>query len=163
MGAAQGRVLVLDVDGVLTDGSIWLDDNGREWKRFHVHDGMGLGLWRKAGGRSAILSGRASLAVRHRADELRVDAVVMGCEEKAEGLQRVLDRLGATAAAIAYLGDDLPDIPPMRACGYPMAVSDACAEVRAVARFVCARPGGSGAVREAVEHLLGEACPWGRA
>jgi len=150
-------LLVLDVDGVLTDGSILIDDDGRECKRFHVRDGTGLALWREMGGETAIITGRSSRVVLHRARELRVGRVVQGSRDKAADLDRICRELGHAPEASAAMGDDLPDLPMLEACGYPIAVADADPSIRRRARFVTEAAGGRGAVREAVEHLLDRA------
>lgn len=156
------RALVLDVDGVLTDGSIWLSDSGEELKRFSVRDGLALSLWAHSGRGVALVTGRAGLALNHRARELGIETVVSGCSDKAEGFTRALSALKCEARQTAVVGDDLPDLPMLRRCGYPVAVGDACAEVRAAARFVTALTGGHGAVREVVEHLLRASGEWSR-
>jgi 3-deoxy-D-manno-octulosonate 8-phosphate phosphatase (KDO 8-P phosphatase) len=158
--AERIRLLCLDVDGVLTDGSILLDDHGREIKRFHVRDGAGLRLWMKLGHEVAIITGRSGLAVRHRALELGIRHVMQGVAEKQRALGEILGDLGLVASQAAVIGDDLPDLTMMHLCGYPIAVADAVAEVRSAAAFVTVRPGGRGAVREAVEHLLKEQERW---
>ncbi|HMN97487.1 MAG TPA: HAD hydrolase family protein [Phycisphaerales bacterium] len=156
-------MLCLDVDGVLTDGSISIDDHGREIKRFHVRDGTGLRLWRALGHEVAVITGRRGAALRHRLCELSIRHVVQGSQSKGEAFEALLEELELAADHVAMLGDDLPDLPILRACGYPMAVGDAAAEVRAVARFTTVRPGGHGAVREAIEHLLREQRRWDEA
>lgn len=148
------KLLCLDVDGVLTDGGIHIDDHGVECKRFHVRDGTGLRMWMRMGGQVALITGRRGMAVRHRADELGIRHVIQGSADKLSDYRLLLEQTGLKASESAMVGDDLPDLPIMRLCGYPMAVSDAVSEVRAVARFVTLRPGGQGAVREAIEHLL---------
>lgn len=152
---AEISILALDVDGVLTDGSILLDDRGTETKRFNVRDGFGLRLWARLGFRSAVITGRSGLAVEHRAIELGLSDIVQGCQNKAEALDALSARTGVPPARIAFLGDDWPDLPILRRVGYPMAVADADDEVRRIAAFVTSRPGGRGAVREAVMHLVG--------
>lgn len=148
------RLLVLDVDGVMTDGGIIIDDEGRETKVFHVRDGFGIRLWQRLGGEAAIITGRTSRVVAHRAAELRIRHVMQGVAEKSEALAALLARTGGTARETAAIGDDLNDLPLLAAVGYPLAVADAAPEVRRAARFVTSRPGGRGAVREAIEHLL---------
>lgn len=148
------RLLCLDVDGVLTDGTVLLDDLGHETKRFNAKDGLGIALWRRLGGEVAVITGRAGLAVRHRLEELGVRHLYSGSHDKLEDLRHAADACGVPLSSAAFVGDDLPDLPAMRACGYPVAVHDAAAEVRAAAAYVTAAPGGHGAVREAVEHLL---------
>lgn len=152
--AANVRLLCLDVDGVLTDGGILIDDRGHETKRFHSHDGAGLRLWRSLGLEVAVITGRRGMALRHRLEELGIRIVVNGAEDKVAAFERTAAELGVDASQAAMVGDDLPDLPLLRVCGYPVAVPDAAAEVKAVARYVTTRPGGGGAVRDAIEHLL---------
>jgi 3-deoxy-D-manno-octulosonate 8-phosphate phosphatase (KDO 8-P phosphatase) len=152
--AAAIELLLLDVDGVLTDGSVIYADDGSELKRFHVRDGSGLKLWRLAGKRAAIVSGRKSVAVERRAAELGLSPVLQGRDDKLTALEEVLAATGLGAAQVCAMGDDLPDVPVFRQCGLSVAVADACAEARAAASHVTAAPGGRGAVREAIEWLL---------
>jgi 3-deoxy-D-manno-octulosonate 8-phosphate phosphatase (KDO 8-P phosphatase) len=154
------RLLCLDVDGVLTDGSILLDDHGVETKRFFVRDGTGLRAWQRAGGLVAIITGRSGDAVRRRAEELGIDRVLSGVDRKGEAFEGLLQELGLTADVAAMVGDDLPDLPVLVRCGYPVAVRDAAAEVHAVAVWTTTQPGGRGAVREVVEHLLRSRGVW---
>ncbi len=150
----QIELICLDVDGVLTDGGIIIDSHGRESKRFHVRDGLGLRVWRTLGGEVAIITGRSGAVVRHRAEELGIDHVFQGSRDKVADFGRLLNDLDISATKAAMIGDDLPDLPVMHLAGYPMAVADAVREVRDAAEYVTTRPGGLGAVREAVEHLL---------
>lgn len=152
--ASAIELLLLDVDGVLTDGSVAYLDDGRELKRFHVRDGSGLKLWRAAGKRAAIVSGRSSPAVERRAKELGVSPVLQGREDKRTALEEVLRVTGVTPDRVCAIGDDLPDVPVLRACGLAVAVADACAEAREAAHYVTAVAGGHGAVRDAIEWLL---------
>jgi 3-deoxy-D-manno-octulosonate 8-phosphate phosphatase (KDO 8-P phosphatase) len=147
-------LLVLDVDGVLTDGGITYTDAGDEVKRFHVRDGAGLKVWRAAGHRAAVISGRRSKAVERRMAELGVTPVLLGRDDKRAALAELLAATEATADQCCAVGDDLPDLPVLRACGVAVAVADACPEVRAAADRVTMVGGGMGAVREAVEWLL---------
>ncbi len=142
------------MDGVLTDGSIDLDDHGVETKRFFVRDGTGLSIWMRLGYEAAVITGRSGMAVEHRATELNIHHVIQGSNNKAASFGELLAELGLRASQAAVIGDDLPDLPMMKLAGYAIAVADAVAEIRAVAEFVTVRPGGRGAVREAVEHLL---------
>ena len=152
--AAGVELLCLDVDGVMTDGSIRLDDHGVETKRYFVRDGTGLKLWSRLGYRVALVTGRTGESLRHRARELGIEHVVQGSRDKAASLEALLGRLSLPASKTAVLGDDLPDLPMMRMAGYVMAVADAAPEVIAAADYVTGAAGGHGAVREAVEHLL---------
>lgn len=158
--ASKVRLLCLDVDGVLTDGGILIDDRGHETKRFHAHDGAGLRLWRSLGLEVAVITGRRGMALRHRLEELGIRIMIGGVDDKVAAFERIAAELGIDASEAAMVGDDLPDLPLLRRCGYPVAVPDAAAEVKAVARYVTVRPGGGGAVREAVEHLLQAAGRW---
>ncbi len=154
------QLLILDVDGVLTDGSILYDERGNQLKRFHVRDGMGIRLAMEAGVRVAVLSSRDSPAVSRRLAELAVTRIVQGSGDKGVDVVTLLREEGVTGEHAAYLGDDLLDLPAMRRVDYPMAVADAAEEVRAVARFVTTLHGGRGAVREAVEHILKRQGVW---
>lgn len=152
--AARIRLLLLDVDGVLTDGSIVYADDGTELKRFHVRDGSGLKFWRLAGNRAALISGRTSAAVARRAAELGIDPVIQGQSEKGPAFAELLARTAVAADEVCAIGDDLPDLPVLLGCGLAVAVADACPEVAAAAHHVTVVPGGRGAVRDAVEWLL---------
>lgn len=148
------RMLVIDVDGVLTDGSIIYSERGEEIKAFHVRDGSGLKIWTGLGMKAAILSGRKSEIVIRRAKELGISAVVQGAENKLEGWKRLLMENQIPPEQAAYVGDDLADLPVLKQSGLAVAVADACEEVRAAAHYVTDLPGGRGAVREAVELIL---------
>jgi 3-deoxy-D-manno-octulosonate 8-phosphate phosphatase (KDO 8-P phosphatase) len=155
------RLLVLDVDGVLTDGTILLGA-GEELKHFHVRDGLGLKRLMSAGVEVAVISGRDSAAVTRRMAELGVRHVYQGIEDKLAVLERLRSTLGIDALEIAVVGDDLPDLAPMRAAGLAIAVADAHEEVRAAADWVTQTGGGRGAVREVADRLLA-ARAWSRA
>jgi 3-deoxy-D-manno-octulosonate 8-phosphate phosphatase (KDO 8-P phosphatase) len=148
------ELLVLDVDGVLSDGAIIVDDLGVESKQFHVRDGAGIAYWRRMGKRVAIISGRSCAAVGHRASELGIERVYQGRLDKLAALEEVLAMEGLSADRACVVGDDLADIASMRAAGVSVAVADAVQEVRAVADHVTQAPGGRGAVREVIELLL---------
>jgi 3-deoxy-D-manno-octulosonate 8-phosphate phosphatase (KDO 8-P phosphatase) len=148
------ELLLLDVDGVLTDGRIVYTDNGVELKAFHVRDGSGLKLWHLAGKKSAIISGRTSKAVEVRAAELGVGIVLQGMGDKRGGFQQVLTQTGLRAEQVCCVGDDVPDLPLLRQCGLAVAVADACPEARAAAQYVTRAAGGHGAVRETIELIL---------
>jgi 3-deoxy-D-manno-octulosonate 8-phosphate phosphatase (KDO 8-P phosphatase) len=152
--AAKIELLLLDVDGVLTDGSIVYAADGVEIKRFHVRDGSGLKLWHDQGKRSAIISGRRSPAVDSRAAELGIAPVLQGQSNKLEAMSRLLAEMGLRAEVVCAIGDDLPDLPVLRRAGIAIAVADACREVQVAADYTTSLPGGRGAVREAIEWLL---------
>ena len=141
------------MDGVLTDASIILGPGG-EWKRFNSRDGFGIVLWHKLGFRTAIITGRSSAAVEMRSKELGISHVVQGAADKSAALDALCRTAEVAPEAVAYIGDDWPDLSVMRRVGFPMAVADADPHVRAAAAFVTHSPGGSGAVREAIDHLL---------
>jgi 3-deoxy-D-manno-octulosonate 8-phosphate phosphatase (KDO 8-P phosphatase) len=119
-----------------------------------VRDGAALRMWARLGYETAVITGRNGMALRHRLRELGVRHVVSGSKEKGAAFEALLGEVGIAAGAVAMIGDDLPDLPILRRCGLPIAVRDAAQEVLDIAKFVTARPGGSGAVREAVEHIL---------
>ena len=158
--AARVRLLVLDVDGVLTDGRVVWDEGGRETKFFDIRDGHGLKLLMRAGVEVAWLSGRASRANQVRARELGVTELREGAKVKLPVLQELLERFQVAPEQVAYMGDDLIDLPPMRAVGLALAPADAVAEVRAAAHWVSRFPGGRGAVREACELILKSSGAW---
>jgi 3-deoxy-D-manno-octulosonate 8-phosphate phosphatase (KDO 8-P phosphatase) len=157
---ARVELLLLDVDGVLTDGRIVYTDGGEEIKAFHVRDGSGLKFWRQSGKRVAILSGRSSHAVSRRATELGIDIVVQGASEKLSAFRRILSDTGLKAELVCAVGDDLPDLPVLLESGLAVAVADAVPELKAVAHFVTPSPGGRGAVREAIEWLMRGQATW---
>lgn len=153
--AAQSiRLLCLDVDGVLTDGGLWIDDRGREFKRFDVRDGLGVRRWIESGGEIAAITGRPGASVRHRLGELGVDRLVTASGDKVAAVQRLLAELGLDWSETAMIGDDLPDLPVLERCALGIAVADAVDEVKAAAEWTTSRSGGRGAVREAIERLL---------
>ena len=148
------ELLIVDVDGVLTSGGIVYGDPELEIKRFHVRDGSGLKMWHRAGKRTALLTGRSSPLVARRAAELGIAFVVQGATEKLPAYRRLLDEAGTVDEAVCYVGDDLPDVPPLSTCGLAVAVADACPEARHVAHYITRAQGGRGAVREIIEWIL---------
>ena len=148
------ELLLSDVDGVLTDGRLVFDNQGIETKAFHVRDGLGVKLWRRAGYRFGVITSRTSHIVKTRAAELSFDVLRQGVEEKLAAVQQVLSDLQLAPEQAAYIGDDLPDLPVMKYVGLAVAVADASPEVRAAADLVTKLPGGAGAVREAIENIL---------
>lgn len=148
------RLLVLDVDGVLTDGTILMDETGGQYRSFHIQDGLGVTMWRSVGREAAILTSKRSDAVAARAKMLGIELIEQGAEDKLPGLKRLLANTKVPQEQTAYIGDDLLDAAVMRKVGYPIAVANAVDEIKKIARYVTVRAGGAGAVREAVEHLL---------
>ena len=152
---AQGiRLLTCDVDGVLTDGRIYVDDDGRETKAFHALDGVGLRRLAEAGIAVAWITGSTSDSVLHRARRLGIEHVLRGTDDKLPGWERLRATLGVDADACAHIGDDLPDLPLMRACVLAATVPHAPDVVKQHAHYVTSREGGFGAVRELAELIL---------
>lgn len=154
------RLLVTDVDGVLTDGRIHFDAAGHELKSFHVHDGAGLVYWHRSGGLSGFLSGRRSEVVAERARELGVHELHLGHLDKRPILEDMLARHDLQPVHLAYIGDDLADLPALELAGLAATVSDARPEVVERAHYVTSVCGGQGAVRELVELLLKAQGKW---
>jgi 3-deoxy-D-manno-octulosonate 8-phosphate phosphatase (KDO 8-P phosphatase) len=154
------RLLILDVDGVLTDGSLYFDAKGEALKVFHVRDGHGIKMLQKAGIEVAFLSGRRSDAAYHRARELGVNRFHEGLRDKVAVLEEIMAALNIEAVAVAAMGDDLVDLPHLRRVGLAVAVADAAPEVKAAAHWVTNLTGGRGAVREVCELLLKAQGKW---
>jgi YrbI family 3-deoxy-D-manno-octulosonate 8-phosphate phosphatase len=147
-------MLILDVDGVLTDGHIICGDNGVEIKAFHVRDGSGLKIWQSEGKRVALITGRSSRVVETRARELGIPLVFQGVADKLDVLRHLMTGADVRPEQVGAVGDDLPDLPVLRSAGLAIAVADACSEVRSAAHYVTRASGGRGAVREAIELIL---------
>ncbi len=147
-------MLLLDVDGVLTDGGIYFGEGGAEMKRFHIHDGMGIDLLKRAGIEVGILTGRVSGIVERRARELGMQVVKQGFYDKAAGFDEILREMGLAESEVAYVGDDVQDLSVLRRAGFRACPADAAAEVKAESDHVCARRGGDGAVREVADLIL---------
>ncbi len=158
--AARIQLLLLDVDGVLTDGGIFIDDRGVETKRFDVRDGQGITSLREAGIQVGFVTGRSSRIVRIRARELGVGIVYQHVKNKAETYQRIKRRSGLADEYIAYVGDDLADVPILREAGLAVVVQDATEIVRPYADYITQAKGGAGAVREVCELLLKNQGHW---
>lgn len=159
----QIRLLVLDVDGVLTDGGLYYGPGDVEIKRFDIKDGFAMRVAQRAGLRIGILTARTSQALGKRVAELEIEHVLQGSPDKARDVRRIATAAGFDMDQVAFIGDDLPDLPAMRLVGYPIAVADAAREVRDMAALTTARRGGHGAVREAIEHLLTAQGRWAKA
>jgi len=151
---AEIRCVVFDVDGVLTDGRLFYGRQDEPLRAFHVHDGFAIRWLAELGVTPVILTGKSSAAVEARAAEIGIPHVIQGSRDKLADLKTLLRKLGLELEQVAMIADDLPDLPVLQACGYPIAVANAVAEVKAAARYVTEQPGGAGAVREALEHLL---------
>lgn len=148
------KMLILDVDGVMTNGSIIMDSDGRELKNFNVRDGHGLVMIQRHGIRVAILTGRTSAVVEHRARDLKITEVYQGALNKQEIFLQILEKNNLLQDEIAYLGDDIVDIPVLKRVGFSAAVADALELVKTSVDYVTLHRGGQGAVREICEMLL---------
>lgn len=148
------ELVLADVDGVLTPGEIVFNNQGIETKQFHIRDGMGIRLWQRAGYKFGVITGRSSHIVKIRAAELNVEIVRQTAEDKLPVALEILNGLGLEPHQACYIGDDLPDLPVIRAVGLGVAVADACKEVREAAHYVTELRGGLGAVRETIEVIL---------
>lgn len=158
--ASRIKLLLMDCDGVLTDGRIWLIGEDDEQKCFNTHDGQGLSMFHRAGLKSGIISGRNSAAVDRRARELGIEFVKQGDLHKGKKFEEILAQASVDEGEVAFIGDDLPDIAIMRRAELGVAVADAVAECRAAAHYVTRAPGGRGAVREVVELILKSQGRW---
>jgi 3-deoxy-D-manno-octulosonate 8-phosphate phosphatase (KDO 8-P phosphatase) len=152
--AARVKLLLMDCDGVLTDGHIWILENGEDQKAFHTRDGLGIELLHRAGLMSGIISGRTSSALERRAQSLRVSYLWQGRDDKREAFADTLAQARVSSEEVAFVGDDLTDLPLMAQSGLAIAVADAVAEVRERAHYVTTANGGNGAIREVVELIL---------
>ncbi len=158
--AKKIRLVVLDVDGVLTDGSIWTGADGELVKRFYTRDGLGIILLQKAGIPVAILTGRISKQTAMRAKELGINAVRQGKTFKGDDFLEIVKEFHLTPEEVAYMGDDVPDIPPLKLAGLPACPADADASVLPLAKFVSPAQGGQGAVRSLAELILRSQGKW---
>ena len=154
------KLLLIDVDGVMTDGRIIYLDDGGEAKAFDVKDGHGLKLLQRAGIQVGIITGRQSEVVARRAAELGIEIVCQGAKDKMLPFRQILDKLGLEPSEVAYVGDDLVDLPVMRRVGFSATVADAVEEIKPYVDLVTSRPGGRGAVREICDFLLKESGRW---
>jgi 3-deoxy-D-manno-octulosonate 8-phosphate phosphatase (KDO 8-P phosphatase) len=157
---AKIELILSDVDGVMTDGGIRLLDDGRQMMVFHIRDGMGIRLWREAGKRFGIITGRDLEAVRRRAADLHLDIVRQGVDDKLPAVDEIAADLKIGREQICYIGDDLLDLASIRAVGLGVAVADAAEDVRHAAKYVTSVRGGQGAVREVIELILKNTGRW---
>ncbi|MCU0804975.1 MAG: phenylphosphate carboxylase subunit delta [Burkholderiales bacterium] len=158
--AKDVKLVILDVDGVMTDGRIVIDDNGLEQRNFDIKDGLGVVALQMCGVEVAIITSKKSGSVRHRAEELKIKRFHEGVRKKTEPYEQMLAEMGITDAQVAYVGDDLVDLSMMKRVGVPIAVADAVDEVREAATYVTIARGGHGAVREAAQMILKAQGKW---
>jgi 3-deoxy-D-manno-octulosonate 8-phosphate phosphatase (KDO 8-P phosphatase) len=157
---ADIKLLVMDVDGVLTDSAIIINADGSESKIFSSLDGHGIRMWQRAGLKAAFLSGRDSEPTSRRAQQLGIEHCFQDCHDKLPVLKDLAQKLELPAEAIAFIGDDLTDLPPIRYVGFGVAVANAVDEVKRYADYVTTRTGGRGAVREVIEYILKSTGKW---
>jgi 3-deoxy-D-manno-octulosonate 8-phosphate phosphatase (KDO 8-P phosphatase) len=150
------KLIAMDVDGVLTDGSFWWGPNGEEWKRFHFADIMGLSRARRAGLKLALISGEDSPLIDRLATKMQISDVEKSCKDKARALQNLATVHNLALEEICFMGDDVNDLPALAIAGLPAAPADAQPAIRAICRFVSTAKGGNGAVRELIEMILSE-------
>ena len=154
-GRAQKiRMIIFDVDGVLTDGGVYIGAEGELFKAFNIKDGMGIALWQRAGLKTAIITGRTSKMLEQRAVELHITEFRQGCIDKRDAYKEIKEKHSLTDEEIAYIGDDLIDLPVMLQVGLAAAPADAVVDVRDRAHFVACKTGGHGAVREVLEFIM---------
>jgi len=155
------KLLALDVDGVLTDGKIVVDDEGKEIKFFDVQDGFGLVLLKRAGFKTAIITARATKAVEVRARDLKFDRVYQDAYPKIKAYEQLIQELGVADEEVCYMGDDLADLKVLQRVGFAVAVPNAVPDVKKVCHYITKKAGGNGAVREVIELLLEHQGKWG--
>jgi 3-deoxy-D-manno-octulosonate 8-phosphate phosphatase (KDO 8-P phosphatase) len=154
------ELILSDVDGVMTDGGIYVQDNDEQIIKFHIRDGMGVRLWREAGKRFGIVTGRKLESVKKRAADLWMDIVQLGVDDKLPEVDRLAAEFKITREQVCYIGDDLLDLATIRAVGFGVAVADAAEDVRSAAKYTTSVRGGQGAAREVVELILKNTGRW---
>jgi len=154
------RLALFDVDGVMTDGTLFISEDGESFKAFNILDGLGLKLLRSSGVSTGILTGRSSASVTARASELEIDHLIQGAENKLQAYADLRTQLGLDDAQVCYMGDDLPDLPVLRRCGLALSPPNAVEQVREQAHFVTRSSAGKGAVREACELIMQAQGTW---
>lgn len=154
------RLALFDVDGVMTDGTLFIAQNGESYKPFNIHDGLGLKLLKSSGVATGIITGRQSAAVEARARELAIDHLIQGADNKLPAYEKLREKLGLKDAQISYMGDDLPDLPVLRRCGLAISPPEALQQVRDLAHFVTNAGAGKGAVREACQLIMQAQGTW---
>ncbi|MHC4130636.1 MAG: KdsC family phosphatase [Planctomycetota bacterium] len=156
----QIKLLILDVDGVLTDGTLFINSDGNESKSFNALDGHGIRMWKRAGLKVAFLSGRLSEPTQHRAEQLEIDHCIQNCHHKMQAFEELLKQEDLSPQQVCYVGDDLMDMPVIKRAGFGVAVASAVEDVKNHADFITTKNGGSGAVREIIEHILKNTGKW---
>lgn len=154
------KLIATDLDGVLTDGTIYYGDHGDEIKGFHIQDGQGIVLAQRAKIRTVIITGRKSKVNERRARDLKVDRLIQDCHDKGRMFEKICAKYRIPVEEAAYVGDDLLDLAPMRKAGLAVAVRNAVAEIRSAAHYVTERQGGEGAVREVIDMILKSQGHW---
>lgn len=154
------KLLIMDVDGVMTDGGIIIHSDGSESKRFHVLDGHRVTLWHRAGLESAILSGRDTAATAIRAQQIGVKYILQGCKQKLPAFEKLLQESGYSAEQTAYIGDDLLDLPLLKRVGFAVTVANGIDEIKPYVHYVTRCSGGNGAVAEVIEYILKQTGRW---
>ncbi len=154
------KVLIMDVDGILTDGRIIIDSQGKEIKVFDVKDGLAIVRSKQVGLKTAIISARSAEAVRVRAEDLKIDKVYQDANPKLEAYEKLLKEFGVSDAEVCFMGDDLPDLPVLRRAGFAVTVPDAVPEAKKICDYVTKKEGGRGAVREVIELILKTQGKW---
>jgi 3-deoxy-D-manno-octulosonate 8-phosphate phosphatase (KDO 8-P phosphatase) len=154
------ELILSDVDGVMTDGGIRLIDDGQQMVKFHIRDGMGVRLWREAGKRFGIVTGRNLESIRRRAADLWLDIIRLGIDDKLPAVDELAAEFGLSREQVCFIGDDLLDLASIRAVGLGVAVADAVEDVRRVAKYVTSVPGGAAPVREVIELILKNTGRW---
>lgn len=158
--AAKVKLLLLDVDGVLTDGRIIYDSRGRDMKFFDVHDGLGVYLLKKAGIPTCLITAKGSRSIRPRARDMKVDAVFENISPKSAVLDKLLKKYQILPEQVCFVGDDLVDLGIMKKVGFPVAVFNACREIKEISAYITLKEGGRGAVREVAELILKSKGEW---
>ncbi|UCD68220.1 MAG: HAD hydrolase family protein [Betaproteobacteria bacterium] len=158
--ASQVRLALFDVDGVMTDGTLFVSEQGESFKPFNILDGLGLKLLKASGVTTGFLTGRSSASVKTRASELAIEHLIQGAEDKLQAYADLCKRLGLDEFQVCYMGDDLPDLPVLRRCGLALSPPNAVKQVREQAHFVTRTGGGRGAVREACELIMQAQGTW---
>ena len=148
------KILIMDVDGVLTDAGMYYTESGDEFKKFNARDGMGIELWRNSDGKTMFVSGENLELIKRRAEKLKIDYVLLGIKDKYNAVKEVLDKGGIKLEEAAFIGDDINDLPLLQKVGFSACVADGIEEVKKVVDYITKRKGGEGAVRELVDFLL---------